>query len=178
MSPGGEPDLEPGEVPMEPGQEEEKLENLSADELWTKITSAVESGDSASFNKMQTFLINSDIENKEYMYVDAWYAWGSVTNDKNNFAAAIYELVEGDKKVHFDILNNAAWYFYLLLEGPGEMMIAADWAKQSIDIQPTHYNHDTYAHILYRQGKRDKAPLARCSSNKAGGSSRCGCKGF
>ncbi len=63
-----------------------------------------------------------------------------------------------------DELNSVAWDFYENITDKDALLKAEAWAKQSVDLEATYPNLDTYASLLYKNGKKDEA-LA--TANKA-----------
>jgi thioredoxin-related protein len=56
-----------------------------------------------------------------------------------------------------DALNNMAWNCYLFEEDPKEIKAAIKWSKRSIELENSYANNDTYAALLFKSGKPDKA---------------------
>ncbi|GAB3050416.1 thioredoxin family protein [Spirosoma pulveris] len=54
-------------------------------------------------------------------------------------------------------LNQGAWAFYELVDEPELLEKALNWAKRSLNIQTHAANLDTYAHLLYKLGRRQEA---------------------
>jgi thiol-disulfide isomerase/thioredoxin len=54
-------------------------------------------------------------------------------------------------------LNQGAWTFYEVVDDPKVLEKALAWVKHSVDIQPQAANMDTYAHLLYKLGRRQEA---------------------
>lgn len=61
-------------------------------------------------------------------------------------------------------LNSIAWDFYENVNDKAALLKAEGWAKQSVDLEATYPNLDTYAALLYKNGKKAEA-LA--TANKA-----------
>jgi len=61
-------------------------------------------------------------------------------------------------------LNSIAWDFYENINDKDALLKAEAWAKQSVDLEATYPNLDTYAALLYKNGKKEEA-LA--TANKA-----------
>lgn len=55
------------------------------------------------------------------------------------------------------IWNNLAWEIFLYSQEPAELEKALDWSMQAIRIVPDPNSFDTYASLLYKLGKKDKA---------------------
>lgn len=54
-------------------------------------------------------------------------------------------------------LNQGAWAFYEAVDEPELLEKALSWAKRSVAIRQQAANLDTYAHLLYKLGRRQEA---------------------
>jgi thioredoxin-related protein len=54
-------------------------------------------------------------------------------------------------------LNNKAWGYYESETNKAKLEEACGWALQSIELNKNFYNTDTYAHLLYKLGKKQDA---------------------
>ncbi len=54
-------------------------------------------------------------------------------------------------------LNSIAWDFYENVDDKAALLKAEAWAKQSVDLEATYANLDTYAALLYKNGKKKEA---------------------
>lgn len=63
-----------------------------------------------------------------------------------------------------DDLNSVAWDFYENITDKTALVKAEEWAKQSVALETSYPNLDTYASLLYKNGKKNEA-LA--TANKA-----------
>lgn len=54
-------------------------------------------------------------------------------------------------------LNNVAWHFFENTEDPDRLQAAEEWAARAVSLQPDHHILDTYANLLYANGKKEKA---------------------
>jgi len=61
-------------------------------------------------------------------------------------------------------LNSIAWDFYENVDDKAALLKAEAWAKQSVDLEASYPNLDTYASLLYKNGKKEEALSA---ANKA-----------
>ncbi len=69
-----------------------------------------------------------------------------------------FEIADNYAKGDPEMLNELAWNMYE--KYPKDQMCmdkAAEWSQKSIKIHETHYILDTYAHVLYAQGKYKEA---------------------
>jgi thiol-disulfide isomerase/thioredoxin len=55
------------------------------------------------------------------------------------------------------MLNNFAWKFYEKINDKNMLKKAEKWAKKSVELEKQYANTDTYASILYKVGKYEKA---------------------
>ncbi|MES2133404.1 MAG: hypothetical protein V4506_13735, partial [Bacteroidota bacterium] len=61
-------------------------------------------------------------------------------------------------------LNSIAWDFYENITDKNTLLKAESWAKQSVELETSYPNLDTYASLLYKNGKKE---LAQATANKA-----------
>ncbi len=54
-------------------------------------------------------------------------------------------------------LNSIAWDFYENVTDKKALLKAEEWARQSVELKPEYANLDTYASVLYKNGKKDLA---------------------
>jgi len=54
-------------------------------------------------------------------------------------------------------LNDIAWTVYEKVEDPAVLKAAVMWAKRAIELAPSHYIYDTYAHLLAVNGQKEQA---------------------
>ncbi|MDP4281854.1 MAG: thioredoxin family protein [Bacteroidota bacterium] len=64
-----------------------------------------------------------------------------------------------DKYYHddYNMLNNIAWSVYSIAKDPKDIEKALSWVKRSIEIKSEPFNNDTYAALLFKQGKKEEA---------------------
>lgn len=61
---------------------------------------------------------------------------------------------------NYNLLNSIAWTFYEQIDNKKLLKQAEGWAQESIAINSNYHNNDTYAALLYKQGKIDEAYTA------------------
>ncbi len=54
-------------------------------------------------------------------------------------------------------LNSVAWYFFKNTENPSHLDAAEIWAARAVSLDPSHHILDTYANLLFVNGKHAKA---------------------
>ncbi len=57
----------------------------------------------------------------------------------------------------WSILNEKAWVVYKNETDKEKLIEASKWALASMDIEQNYYNTDTYAHLLYKMGRKQEA---------------------
>jgi thiol-disulfide isomerase/thioredoxin len=63
-----------------------------------------------------------------------------------------------------DELNSISWSFYEKVEDKMALLKAEEWARQATVLEPSYPNLDTYASLLYKNGKKE---AALATANKA-----------
>lgn len=69
-------------------------------------------------------------------------------------------LVEKYKQKDDMFLNNVSWAIYEKCTDKSKLAEAEQWAKKSVEIKEEYYNLDTYASLLFRNGKKGEAVIA------------------
>lgn len=82
---------------------------------------------------------------------------------------ASYAKIAGDNVDHYykedaNALNEISWSFYENVSDKEALLKAESWAKRSTELAPDYGNMDTYAALLYKNGKKNEAMAA---ANKA-----------
>ncbi len=54
-------------------------------------------------------------------------------------------------------LNSVAWYFFKNTDEPEHLKAAESWAERAVALEPSHHILDTYANLLFKNGKKQKA---------------------
>lgn len=125
-----------------------------------KVARAAETGDEKSFKEAIGF-VNKHFgevakENVTRLSLDYyqktgnWKATAKLAND----------LVKENEESNWQSLNEIAWAFYENVTDKELLASATDWAKKSIELNKNYYNTDTYAALLYKQGKNKEALAA------------------
>lgn len=86
------------------------------------------------------------------------------TENWNGFAELALKQVDVFYGSNADDLNSIAWDFYEHLSDKPALLKAEAWAKRSVELETSYANFDTYAALLYKNGKKQDA-LA--TANKA-----------
>lgn len=67
------------------------------------------------------------------------------------------EVVEAEEVKDWSSLNNKAWAAYESETNPAKLEEAAKWALESVEMEQNFFNTDTYAHLLYKLGRKKEA---------------------
>jgi thioredoxin-related protein len=115
--------------------------------------------------KVDKKILNTKIE--YYKFLKQWDEYSKITAEY------------ADKYANDDwqMLNSFAWDFYENVNDKTMLKKAETWAKRSMKLNKNYFNTDTYASVLYKLGKYDKAlkyakeaiELAKKSGDKYGG---------
>ena len=77
--------------------------------------------------------------------------------DWESFSDNAIEWVGMSGTLDSEELDDLAWKFYLYVDNKRKLEIAANWAKQSVDVEPTPSAIDTYASLLFKLGDKKTA---------------------
>lgn len=144
----------------EPAYDDHPLANLERDML-----QAVEARDRQAMLKISADLLKTEDAEKHMLFLEIWRYWAVETKEIKDFLINVSAMMEQTPDADAELLNNAAWYILELTDDDEALHQAADWANQSIALEPdTYYNHDTFAHLMYAAGEME---LARDYAEKA-----------
>ncbi len=151
------------------------IEQVKSNIIWIAIASANDAIKIKSlnlFNQSSQILINENYKLYKYYVNDGGDSSGLISNPdillflKIKFYNATFEkkllnLSLKEVKVKFindwEALNEFAWEIYQGAYSKKVNKIAMDWVKRSIEINRNSYNLDTYAALLYKAEKYDRA---------------------
>ncbi len=83
--------------------------------------------------------------------------YNELTENWDAYASSAIEWIGMTDLTDIEELNDIAWKFYLFVDDPRKLELAANWAKSIVDVEPTPSAIDTYASLLFKQGERKKA---------------------
>lgn len=102
--------------------------------------------------------------NTNLIFFESDLKLAQVNQDWNTYAKLAVANVDQYYLNDVDALNNFAWTFYEKVEDKAGLLKAESWAKKACDMNKTYANLDTYAAVLYKEGKKD---MALETANKA-----------
>lgn len=80
--------------------------------------------------------------------------------DWEKYAQAVISYLEEYWKTEaHNTFNDYAWYFYEHIDNIEHLNVALSWARQSVAMQPSYFNTDTYAALLYKLGRYKEAHI-------------------
>jgi len=136
-----------------PAYSDHALANLERD-----LLEAVEARDRKAMLKISANLLETDDAEKYMLFLEIWRYWAVETDQIQDFLINVAAMMEQTPDADAELLNNAAWYVLELTEDEEALHQAADWANQSIALEPdTYYNHDTFAHLMFAAGEMELA---------------------
>jgi len=80
--------------------------------------------------------------------------------DWKKYAKAAVKYLDKYEQTEWEVYNQFAWRFYEYVNSKKYLEKAESWAAQSIVLKSTYYNNDTYAALLYKQGRINEAIAA------------------
>ena len=112
--------------------------------------------------KAKIQLLNTPNTNMIFFETDLKLA--QLNQDWNAYAKLAVANVDQFYSKDAEALNSFAWTFYEKVEENDALLKAESWAKKSCDLEKNYANLDTYAAVLYKEGKKE---LALEAANKA-----------
>lgn len=135
---------------------DEKIRNASVNAVKT----AIENKDKALVDKAMNAFKTIDIENKDLYLFNFELEYFKGIEDWKSYAKHATGYLGKNEVENHNLLNNIAWTFYEKIDNKKQMKLAEEWALQSIALNSNYHNNDTYAALLYKQGKIDEAYTA------------------
>lgn len=140
----------------------------SKDSVDQKITSVYETTlrnlirkkDMDAYGKMKAKIMKSGDSNAEKVILSSDMTMYQKNKDWDNYAKTADKYVTKYGMKDPQVLNSAAWTFYENVNDKKFMKKAEQWAKKSTELADEYYNNDTYAAVLYKNGKMKEAEKA------------------
>lgn len=135
-----------------------KIEQVYSSTLYRFIYK--EKPDVEGYKKMKERIMKLNLSSSEKIIFHADMAMYETTKDWQNFAKTALVYVDKYSKDNYGLLNNIAWNFYENISDKAMLAKAEEWAKHSVELHPEYFNWDTYAALLYKNGKKAEAQSA------------------
>lgn len=120
--------------------------------------------DEAKYKSMKDKITASNSGNVKRVIFEADLKLAQKNKDWASYAKLAVANVDEYYKDDAGQLNGMAWTFYENVSDKQAMLKAEEWAKRSTELNTEYANLDTYASVLYKNGKKAEALAA---ANKA-----------
>jgi thiol-disulfide isomerase/thioredoxin len=125
-----------------------------------QMQTALETKNDALYNRVHTVLLTADKKEIKEFTAKSEVLYKLVKKDMKAFNKLAPEYVNTYISKNADELNQLAWTTFQNTDDKDALKNAETWAKQSIGIQKTYANTDTYASLLYKNKKYKEAETA------------------
>ncbi len=140
-------------------------EHFGADVVNTKIKTVYEASletaargkDTLAFNKLKTEVKKNVGDESEELILAAEMSKAKREGNWNSYASFANKYVEQYAGNDSGKLNEIAWNFYEKLNDKENLTRAEEYARRSVELKPGYGNLDTYAWLLYKNGKMSEA---------------------
>lgn len=120
--------------------------------------------DEAKYNTTKAKITSQNFSGNMKVVFEADLALAKRNKDLQQYIKLATDNVETFYKNDWRELNSIAWDFYEQVNDKSALLKAEQWAKTSTELDPNYANMDTYASLLYKNGKKQ---LALETANKA-----------
>lgn len=115
-----------------------------------------------SDTKSKIELLNTP--NTKLIFFETDLKLAQINQDWNAYTKLAVENVDQLYSKDAEALNSFSWTFYEKVEEKDALLKAESWAKKACELEKNYANLDTYAAVLYKEGKKE---LALQTANKA-----------
>lgn len=133
----------------------QKIESACAASLNTIIRA--KTFDKAAYDKIKKEIEEMKLPYQDKIFFDADLKLAKKNSDWKTYAKLAVNGVNRFYEKDADALNSFAWTFYEHVDDQEAMLRAESWAKLSVSLEPGYANNDTYAWVLYKNGKKEQA---------------------
>lgn len=141
---------------------DEKIDAVHQNQLMTIIRSKPFNEKKYTETKKNIELLNSP--NTKLIFFESDLSLAQVNQDWNAYTKLAVANVDQYYSKNAEALNNFAWTFYEKVEDKEGLSKAESWAKKACELDNNYANLDTYAAVLYKEGKKT---MALETANKA-----------
>jgi len=113
--------------------------------------------DIESYPALKMAVEKGNFKGKEELLLSTDQAYYEVKKDTASYASTTVKYIEKFKSEDAAVLNNSAWGFYEKVKDKNLLLKAEGWAKKSFELSPESPSLDTYASLLYINGKKKEA---------------------
>lgn len=126
----------------------------------TSLRNLIRTNNTEGFAKLKEKIKNSGDNGNEKILLNADMSMYQKKKDWSNYAETAEKYVNKYGMSDAIALNKIAWTFYENVEDKNMMLKAEEWARKSTELMDQYFNNDTYAAVLYKNGKMKEAEKA------------------
>lgn len=133
----------------------QKIEDVYLNSLFTIIKTTP--FDEAQYKKTKNQILSENLPQNKKVVFEADLALAKKNKDMAQYIKLALDNVDIYYKNDSRELNSIAWDFYEQVSDKNALLKAEQWAKTSTELDPNYANMDTYASLLYKNGKKKLA---------------------
>ncbi|MGZ3885506.1 MAG: thioredoxin domain-containing protein [Bacteroidia bacterium] len=137
-----------------------KIDDVARTETWN----AVKTGDDAKLKETEAKIESLHLPNGKEILLEADLSMAKQKKDWDAYSRLAVENVDTYYLENSGKLNRIAWTIYENVTDKAALAKAEEWAQKAVKLKMSYATLDTYAAILYKNGKKD---LAEENANKA-----------
>jgi thiol-disulfide isomerase/thioredoxin len=133
-----------------------KMYNVFIDKCYNYIYA--KNVDSTKYLPFKEEIKKLNFARKEELILDADMSYFEKKKDYDNYAKVASDYIDKYQSNNEGILNNISYRFYEVVKDKTMLTKAEEWAKKAYELNPhPSFNMDTYACLLFVNGKKDEA---------------------
>jgi hypothetical protein len=133
----------------------EKIDQVNHNQLLTIIRT--QPYDEKKYRDAKKKIEVMNMPNTKRIFFESDLSLAQVNQDWNTYKKLAVAHVDQYYLNNGDALNNIAWNFYEKVEDKAGLAKAESWAKKACELDGNYASLDTYAAILYKEGKKSEA---------------------
>ncbi len=133
----------------------EKIDAVSQNQLLSVVKA--KPFDEKKYNETKAKISLLNTPNTKLIFFESDLKLAEKNNDWNTYTKLAVDNVDQFYSKDADALNSFAWTFYEKVEDKDALLKAESWAKKACDIEKSYAAMDTYAAVLYKEGKKELA---------------------
>ncbi len=137
----------------------EKINGLIQQTAYGSLQKAIDAKDANLMKTIKSAVKSADPDKGEEKNYQLDIAYYKGIEDWNNYAKTAVKYLKKYESKNASYLNNLAWDFFQHVDNAKMLKKAEQWAKLSTEIDDQHFNNDTYANLLFKNGKDAEAIL-------------------
>lgn len=133
----------------------EKIDAVSQNQLLSVVKA--KPFDEKKYNTTKEKISQLNTPNTKLIFFESDLKLAELTNDWTTYTKLAVDNVDQFYSKDAEALNSFAWTFYEKVGDKDALGKAESWAKKACDIEKSYANIDTYASVLYKEGKKELA---------------------